>query len=326
VPSLMHTDGGSEFDNRLHALLYNDYGIKHTKITPQHPQANPTERTNQSMQDIIAKAVAAGAEQTDWPLLLSAATMAYNSSLHSTTGQVPNLIVFGRLMRTDMDLSLNIARPSALPHEMRGAEIIRAVRQMRPLVKDTIKERQAAYKAQHDKHLRPRTTDIGDYVRLRQPDIEHEPGHMKKLRSNWTGPWLVLERIGENVIQIQNCNNTLDVQRVNVERTAPFYMRDKAEDDTQELQDDEFEVERIVAQRDSATVPGKLEFRVKWKGYRKKDNHWVQESDLNAPQLLQAWRLRQQALTATVPSLPTRGASTEKRAQRTTKSPVRLDL
>jgi hypothetical protein len=94
VPLRIHTDGGSEFDNKLQTILFQTYGIKHTKISPQHPQGNPTERTNQSLISIIRKAVAAGSTQSSWPLVLSAATMAYNSSIHSTTGQLPYVVTF----------------------------------------------------------------------------------------------------------------------------------------------------------------------------------------------------------------------------------------
>jgi hypothetical protein len=192
---------------------------------------------------------------------------------------------------------------------------------MQPLVKETILERLALYKEKHDSHLKPREFAVGDFIRLRQPDIEHELGQQKKLRSNWTGPWLVMQRIGENVVKIQHCNNPADVQSVNVERIAPYYLRKEDSDQHQQQQQGEdadvpdvdadpphleeeeeevtdpteYDVERIVKERDSTTQPGHKEYYLKWKGYRPSDNTWVIDSDLHADELLQAWRLRKQS-------------------------------
>jgi hypothetical protein len=176
---------------------------------------------------------------------------------------------------------------------------------MIPFVRNTILERLQTYKQKHDRHLKLRTFAVGDFVRLRQPDIEHEQGHLRKLRSNWTGPWLVLERMGENNVKIQHSNNPGDVQSVNVERIAPFYVREEeaaaqqepqhVEQEEEELQEDrEYEVERIVKERESPTRAGQKDYWIKWKGYRKSENSWVAEGDLQADELLQAWRLRNQ--------------------------------
>ena len=52
--------------------------------------------------------------------------------------------------------------------------------------------------------------------------------------------------------------------------------------------EEEFEVEEIIDER---TYRKKKQYLVKWLGYPASDNSWVDAKDLNAPQLLEEYRL-----------------------------------
>ena len=52
--------------------------------------------------------------------------------------------------------------------------------------------------------------------------------------------------------------------------------------------DEEFEVEEIIDER---TFRQKKQYLVKWLGYPVSDNSWVNAQDMNAPQLLEEYRL-----------------------------------
>jgi Chromo (CHRromatin Organisation MOdifier) domain len=54
--------------------------------------------------------------------------------------------------------------------------------------------------------------------------------------------------------------------------------------------EEEFEVEEIIAHR---TKYRKKQYLVKWKGYSASEDSWVYEKDLNAPELLEEYRLSQ---------------------------------
>jgi hypothetical protein len=52
--------------------------------------------------------------------------------------------------------------------------------------------------------------------------------------------------------------------------------------------EEEFEVEEITGER---TFRRKKQYLVKWLGYPVSDNSWVDARDLNAPRLLEEYRL-----------------------------------
>jgi len=64
------------------------------------------------------------------------------------------------------------------------------------------------------------------------------------------------------------------------------------EDEELELGDDEFIVERVVGMK--VSKGGKVHYLVKWKGWDTKDNSWVAQNDLNAPELIDEYVVKKQ--------------------------------
>ena len=50
---VVHTDNGTEFDNKYLDRPFEELGIQHSKNPPYHAQANPTERVNKTLETII---------------------------------------------------------------------------------------------------------------------------------------------------------------------------------------------------------------------------------------------------------------------------------
>jgi len=65
------------------------------------------------------------------------------------------------------------------------------------------------------------------------------------------------------------------------------------EDGELELGENEYIVERVVGVK--VSKGGKVKYLVKWKGWDDKDNSWVAQNDLNAPELIEEYMKKQKA-------------------------------
>ena len=94
VPERLHTDQGRQFEADLFQLMCEKLGIQKTRTTPYHPESDGmVERFMRTLKDIVAKYV--DEEGLQWDINLKAYSMAYNSSVHSTTGFSPYFLVHG---------------------------------------------------------------------------------------------------------------------------------------------------------------------------------------------------------------------------------------
>uniref|UniRef100_A0A5S6QHE2 Integrase catalytic domain-containing protein n=1 Tax=Trichuris muris TaxID=70415 RepID=A0A5S6QHE2_TRIMR len=76
---------------------------KKTRTTPYHPSGNgQAERMNRTVWDMLAKSIKT--DERDWDLLLPKVTMAYRATPHSSTGQTPYMMMFGRRCRMPEDM------------------------------------------------------------------------------------------------------------------------------------------------------------------------------------------------------------------------------
>ena len=80
LPSVITTDQGKEFHNRLDTELMETFNIDHRLTTPYHPQANGLdERYNQTLCNSLAKF--AQENRRSWDENLGAVVYNYNSAV-----------------------------------------------------------------------------------------------------------------------------------------------------------------------------------------------------------------------------------------------------
>ncbi|KAL5517635.1 hypothetical protein EMCRGX_G003217 [Ephydatia muelleri] len=84
-PEQLHSDQGRQFESDLVKEICELLQIRKTRTTPYHPQCNGmVERFNQTLLDMLSTAV--GNHQADWQQHIRKLCLAYNSSVHSSTG------------------------------------------------------------------------------------------------------------------------------------------------------------------------------------------------------------------------------------------------
>jgi len=115
VPEQLHSDQGRNFESQVIGEVCKLLGVDKTRTTPYHPQSDGlVERFNRTLLDMLA--TASQERPFDWEDHLRRLCMAYNSSVHSTTGYTPFYLMYGRQARMPIDIMYGM--PSAQPKEL----------------------------------------------------------------------------------------------------------------------------------------------------------------------------------------------------------------
>jgi hypothetical protein len=102
-PKVLQSDQGPEFESKTFLELLRLMKVVRIHSTAYRPQTNgAVERVNRTLIGIL-RAVT-GDNVQEWPKYLVSAEIAYNSSVHETTGQTPHKMMFGRERRTPLSL------------------------------------------------------------------------------------------------------------------------------------------------------------------------------------------------------------------------------
>lgn len=79
------------------------FDIAKTRTTAFHPRSDGmVERLNRTIKDMLSKYI--NVKQTEWDDYIDCVVMAYNSSVHETTGITPFRMMFGSEMTIPVDL------------------------------------------------------------------------------------------------------------------------------------------------------------------------------------------------------------------------------
>ena len=95
TPKVLLTDNGSNFISKLMKSVNDYWGIKQSFTTPYHPQCDGmVERFNRTLATMILTLI----EQSkrNWDDLLAYVLYAYRTAVHSSTGETPFYLMFGR--------------------------------------------------------------------------------------------------------------------------------------------------------------------------------------------------------------------------------------
>ncbi|CAF5198206.1 unnamed protein product [Rotaria magnacalcarata] len=96
TPKCILTDNGTHFTASMMSELFKKIGVTHLYSTPYHPMTNgQIERYNATLDSKIA--ALSNEQRTDWDEQLPFVTFNYNTNIHTTTGQIPFELMYGRL-------------------------------------------------------------------------------------------------------------------------------------------------------------------------------------------------------------------------------------
>jgi len=194
------SDLGQEFQSVLCQTCLQTLGIQQLRSSSMHPQTNSVcERVHGGLHSLLAKAVQR--EQARWPEHLPAVTLAYNTSVHSTTGFSPYFLFYGRQPICELDLittSPEREQDSATNVSDYALRLSENLRTAFNLVQQTRKTQVDRMKRSYDTRVKLKTWAVGEMVWYYY--ARSYKGRFSKWQSRYIGPFRIME-----VVNATNC-------------------------------------------------------------------------------------------------------------------------
>ncbi|GFN95391.1 Pol polyprotein [Plakobranchus ocellatus] len=128
VPRRLHSDQGKCFEAEVIKCLCEHYGVAKSRTSPYNPGGNGIcERFNRSLHNLLR--VLSEQQKHRWPEFVSELIFWYNSTPHSTTGQCPYFLLFGREPRLPIDVYLG-RTPAEAGYTSAGDYLARHLRRL----------------------------------------------------------------------------------------------------------------------------------------------------------------------------------------------------
>jgi len=237
IPRAMISDGGTHFSNKPFESLMKKYGITQKVATPYHPQTSgQVELANREIKQILEKTV--NPNRKDWSSRLNDALWAYRTAYKTSLGMSPyRLSVYEKPCHLLVELEHEAywaikAFNSNLDDASQLRKLqINELEKIRNDAYENSKIHKARIKEFHDKRILRKTFDVGQKVLLYNSRLHLFPG---KLRSRWSGPFIVKHVYPYGACDIENPKND-NVFKVNGHRLKVYFDNFSVENDSIEL-------------------------------------------------------------------------------------------
>ena len=198
-PLFLHSDQGKEFDNVMIHKLSELLGTVKTKTTPYHPRSDGlVERFNRTLLAMLAMFVSQ--EHDNWDDLLPFMMLAYNTTVHTSTGFTPYRLVFGDECNLPGNLVHRELRADPPPGDpgTYASWVQQALYESYDEVRAQQQRATHRQKRNYDSKAVARAFPIGCWTLRYYP-----PARKNKLCSPWIGPYKIVRAPMEWVVGIQ---------------------------------------------------------------------------------------------------------------------------
>ena len=196
LPDILHSDQGRNFESMLLHQTLDTFGTRKSHTTAYHPEGDGmVERFNRSLLQMLRSYVK---NEADWERHLPLVLYAYRTSVHSSTGIEPYVLMFGRQPHT-----VNTGfEPSVANDPSSYASILRAkMAELKDFVESKLSSAAAEQKRFYDRSSVQRSFKVNDPVWLSIPTAG-------KLDPKWEGEWKVVSIKSSVNVEISNGKQT----------------------------------------------------------------------------------------------------------------------
>ncbi|PIK44525.1 Retrovirus-related Pol polyprotein from transposon [Apostichopus japonicus] len=201
IPDEIHSDQGRQFESKVFQKTCELLRIRKTRTTPYHPQSDGmVERFNRTLETMLSMVVAPN--QKDWDTWLPYASLAYNTAVHESTGFSPAELMFGRAVRTPLDIILpEMEEEEGVEYPDFVEELRSRIKEMHKQARDNLASAGARQKRQADRFASEDVYRPGDLVMVHNPAVGK--GKTSKLNKPWQGPGVVIRRLNDVLYRVK---------------------------------------------------------------------------------------------------------------------------
>ena len=194
APKELLSDRGPDFLSELIKRVCVLIGTKKINTTAYHPQTDGmVERLNRTLIGMIAKHTEFYGAQ--WDRYLTYLLFAYRVKIHSSTGESPFYLLYGRDARLPTETALQGPESSVeLDIDYYKTEMLLGMSTAWDQARENVESAQIRYKKQYDKSAQEITILAGERVM-----VKREAGKKGKLSCRYEGPYRVVEVRGNTV-------------------------------------------------------------------------------------------------------------------------------
>ena len=198
VPLVVTSDQGLEYRNQLFDGLCRLLEIDHRFASVQNPASN-------SAAEVLNKKIASylramlDKNPKSWERLVPSLQFSYNTGVSRSTRLSPFNILYGLDPRSPLNSVTFEAKP--FYGEDYQTELIKRLQTARKLAAENNLKYRMAYKKTFDEKVNPESFKEGDLCYLHSPEMIKIN---KKLQSPFLGPYVILSRVNDHNVVIQN--------------------------------------------------------------------------------------------------------------------------
>ena len=228
-PAGIYSDNGLEFSSKIFNEMCQALRISKKNSVPYCPQSNQVERVHRTLNVFLRMSLET--EDKNWDRNLPFFTLAYNSKRHSSTGVTPNLAFLGREANLPVDLMVKPPDEKQDVHQ-NIRNMLDRIRKMFKHIQSTgdavVRRNASQYSGRKNPY---QTEDLVWYLVPRRV-----PGKPAKICNSWMGPFRVVKRVSEVLLEITPAGFTGKKYTVHISRIREYHGK-VTEEEAQKIPD-----------------------------------------------------------------------------------------